>query len=156
MKVTIAIPPHNRTTYLDKVFTGALSQRYDDYEILVSDSSSNDEVQEKVRSYGHEDRIRFIQYSPSLNQPQKFNEMIKEARGEWVVFLGDDDSLDSDFLPVLMGHASREPRAAIILCRFRAINEHGKLLRLDAVHKKVISSAEFLSHLFLPSKDFLK
>lgn len=154
MKVTIGIPPHGRITYLDEVFKSALSQRYGDYEIIVGDSSPDDSVYKKVRSLGSQGRIRYIRYPHATSQPQKFNEMLKEARGEWMAFLGDDDSFDPDFLKVMMAHAEEVRRATILLCRFRVINSRGKLLRVDPLNKAVMSPSEFLSRLFLPAKEF--
>jgi glycosyltransferase involved in cell wall biosynthesis len=156
MKATIAVPTKNRTKYLDEVFAGALGQHYDDYEILVGDSSDQDDVYEKIKSLGPDKKIRYVRYPPFATQPWKFTQMLKEAKGEWMTFLGDDDLLDPDYLQVLMGHAEGQPNATIILNRFREINGEGKLLRLDPLHKTVMSPAEFLSRLFLPSRDFFK
>ena len=59
MKATIAVPTKNRTKYLDAVFAGALAQHYDDYEILVGDSSDQDDVYEKVKSLGSDKKIHY-------------------------------------------------------------------------------------------------
>lgn len=156
MKVTIAIPTYNRTQYLDQVLAGATQQTFHDYEILIGDSSSNDNVLEHVEPYFTDGRMRYLRLPPATTLLSKLNELLDKALGEWMVFLCDDDLLDADYLNVLMEHVRHEPLATLVRCRFKIIDGEGNLLRLDPVCQSVMRPSEFLSHLFLPERKFFK
>ena len=44
-KVSICIPTYNQLKYLEKCISSILMQEYTDYEIIVSDDSTNNDVE---------------------------------------------------------------------------------------------------------------
>lgn len=67
-------------------------QDYDDWEIVVSDNDSADETESYVRSLA-DARIRYIRSPRFIPVTDNWNQALAASRGDYVVMLGDDDSL---------------------------------------------------------------
>ena len=97
MKVTVAICTHNRAKDTGEAIESVLAQNMDieDIEILVIDNLSSDHTAEVVDDLCHQhgSRIRYI-LELKLGLSVARNRAIKEARGEYILFL-DDDALAS-------------------------------------------------------------
>lgn len=91
-KVSICIPTFNQTEYLEKTLNSIFLQEYLDYEIIVSDDSTENTVFdliEKYRSLGHV--IRYYKNSVSLGSPKNWNNVIEKAEGEYIKIIHHDD-----------------------------------------------------------------
>ena len=88
-QVSAIITTFNRANFLEKAIKSVLGQTYSDFELLILDNSSIDDTQNVVKSF-IDDRIRYIRHQP-LNIAQARNLGVKEAKGEYVAFLDDDD-----------------------------------------------------------------
>ena len=88
--VSIVIPVYNGSNYMAEAIDSALSQTYDNIEIIVVNDGSKDEGKSDAiaRSYG--DKIR---YFPKENggSSSALNEGIKNMQGEWFSWLSHDD-----------------------------------------------------------------
>ncbi|WP_438349495.1 glycosyltransferase [Paenibacillus sp. FA6] len=97
MKVTVAICTHNRAKDTGEAIESVLAQNFDksDIEILVIDNQSSDHTAEVVHDLCHQhgSRIRYI-LEQKLGLSVARNRAIKEAQGEYILFL-DDDALAS-------------------------------------------------------------
>ena len=88
-KVSVIIPTYNRKDYIAEAIDSVLNQTYTNYEIIVVDDGSTDGTGELLRKrYG--DKIRFF-YKENGGCASARNYGIREARGEYVVFLDSDD-----------------------------------------------------------------
>ena len=88
--VSIVIPVYNGSNYMAEAIDSALSQTYDNIEVVVVNDGSKDDGKsdEIARSYG--DKIR---YFPKENggSSSALNEGIKNMQGEWFSWLSHDD-----------------------------------------------------------------
>jgi glycosyltransferase involved in cell wall biosynthesis len=87
---SVVIPTHNRSDYLKEALQSVLSQSYADFELLVIDDHSRDNTKDIVGSFG-DARIRYFLNDHKEGGAGARNAGIARARGEWVVFLDDDD-----------------------------------------------------------------
>lgn len=86
MKFSIIIPAYNSEKYIVKALNSIQRQTYKDYELLVICDSCTDRTEEVAKSYG------------AITVPVNYhldgltrNKGIDMAKGEWVLFLDDDD-----------------------------------------------------------------
>ena len=96
--VSICIPAYNRIVFLEKLLLNIRSQTYKDYEIIITDNSSDEQVKALVESKFHELPIRYKKNEPVVSMGENWNECLKLAKGKWIKFMHDDDfftSLDS-------------------------------------------------------------
>ena len=99
--ISFCIPTYNRLSLLTEAVESVLKQDELDnfsYEILISDDSSNEETAKWVGEKAKENtQIKYLR-NPNSGQFNNLNNLITNARYEWIVFLHDDDHLSTDYL----------------------------------------------------------
>ena len=97
--VSVIIPTYKRSSMLERAINSVLSQSYDFFELLIiNDNYPGDEwsnqVENRVNSF-NDKRIRFINQDIHINGAAARNVGIKNATGEYIAFLDDDDYFDA-------------------------------------------------------------
>ncbi|MDF5715927.1 MAG: glycosyltransferase family 2 protein [Rhizonema sp. NSF051] len=99
--VSVIIPTYNRPTYLKQAIASAIAQTYKNIEIIVSDDCSPENPQKIIESF-QDPRIRFRRNTKNSGISINVIEAFKQARGEYVTSLNDDDIWNEDFLEKLV------------------------------------------------------
>lgn len=125
--VSIAIPTYNRAdSFLKEALESAVNQTYPNIEILVSDNCSEDETERVVEGF-QDSRIRYFRQPQNIGSNKNCNFCLEHARGKYIVFLFDDDLLDTDFVETcinaLPGH-----EIGVVLTGAREIDKDGRIL----------------------------
>src|SRR5437868_4342536 len=92
--VTIGLPSYNRPQGLKRSLENAISQTYQNLEIIVSDNCSDDalNIQELVESYIKNDsRVKFYRQPQNIGAFLNFKFLLEKASGEYFMWLSDDD-----------------------------------------------------------------
>lgn len=89
--ISVLIPTYNRARYLADAISSALSQEYENFEVVVVDDGSTDETAETARSLS-DPRLRYVIKEHS-GAPATRNRCIAEAKGDFVLWLDSDDRL---------------------------------------------------------------
>lgn len=89
--ISVVIPLYNKEPIIKKCLYSVLSQDCDDYEIVIVNDGSTDRSAEIVKGFG-DSRIRFIEQENGGPSKAR-NTGVKNAAGEWIVFLDADDEL---------------------------------------------------------------
>lgn len=101
-KVTIVTPTYKRNAegLLLRCLNSASSQTFSDYEHIIIDDGSTDGSQDTIEKFAETDsRIVYIRHEVNSGLPAvRTNEGILRARGDAIVFLFDDNILESDFI----------------------------------------------------------
>ncbi len=109
---SIFIPTSGRADLIRAAIRSVREQTCQDFEIVVSDSSGTREAREAAID-SHDSRIRYI-FAPKDKGPlDTFNIAVREARGEYLLGLDDDNYLLAHALD-LFRNAIAESRADII------------------------------------------
>ncbi|WP_442870022.1 glycosyltransferase family 2 protein [Bradyrhizobium sp. CCBAU 45389] len=90
--MTIAIPTYNRAALLKGCVGSALSQTYPHFEILVSNNASPDDTS-RVLSGFKDPRLRIINQATNIGLLPNWNACLANARGDYIVFVSDDDRI---------------------------------------------------------------
>ena len=99
VKVSIIIPVYNTEKYLKQCIDSAIEQTFENYEIIAVDDESPDESKQILQEYErrYPDKFRLIsQRNKGLGGAR--NTGIREAVGEYVLFLDSDDWIHKDTL----------------------------------------------------------
>lgn len=89
-RVSVVIPTRNRRDLLISALTSVLRQTFQDFEIIVVDDCSEDDPQKIVKEMDNS-KIRCISHEVQKGEAVARNTGIKNARGELIAFLDDDD-----------------------------------------------------------------
>src|SRR5262245_20836545 len=96
-QVSICIPTFNGAAWIGESVRSALEQRHDSFEVLVVDDHSTDATVEIARAVG-DGRLRIHVNERRLGMVENWNECIRQARGDLIKFLFQDDMLRPDCL----------------------------------------------------------
>lgn len=73
-----------------------ISQSYGDVEIIISDDSSTDGTREYLATL-NDSRVSVIYPPESMSMSEHWDWLLSHANGEWIIFVGQDDGLQSYF-----------------------------------------------------------
>jgi glycosyltransferase involved in cell wall biosynthesis len=91
--VSVLTPTWNRAPYLERVWKSLEAQTFTDFEWLVANDGSEDGTRETITRLAGVSKfpIVFIDANVHIGKPRMDNELIKHARGKFVVWNDSDD-----------------------------------------------------------------
>jgi glycosyltransferase involved in cell wall biosynthesis len=116
--VSVIIPSRNRPAFLREAILSAVNQTLPPLEILVVDNGSDPDAHEAVlRCAKLYDCVRVITLNRNHGAGHARNVGLEATRGDWILFLDDDDILFTDFLERCFEALTREDGAQVALGR---------------------------------------
>jgi glycosyltransferase involved in cell wall biosynthesis len=91
--ISICISTYNRTKYLPRLLDSIINQSFKDYNIIVTDNTRDDHIEQLINGYSNCLNIRYYRNEPMLNMTGNWNMAFEMADGEWVKLIHDDDWL---------------------------------------------------------------
>ena len=124
-KVTIGLPVYNGELSLSQSIDSVLKQSFTDFELIISDNASTDSTLKICEKYLNKDsRITLVKQNKNIGPLWNFYFILEKARGNYFVWLADDDYWHPDFLlenvSVLDNHKN-------VVCSIGKINPFDKL-----------------------------
>ena len=117
MKVSITIPTYNNLKDLKRALDSVFMQDFEDYEIVITDDSKNNETEDYIKNLNNP-KIRYFHNIPSLGPSKNWNYMIEKAQGEYVKILFDDDwFLTKDALRKMVELMDKNPQSDFGYCK---------------------------------------
>lgn len=89
-RVTVVITTCRRPVPLMRAISSVLAQDYESFELLVIDDCVADETREAALSFDDE-RVRYVPQDQNTGVAGARNRGMREAKGEFIAFLDDDD-----------------------------------------------------------------
>jgi len=106
MLLSIIIPTHNRAKYAYYSILSILSIIKDDIELVVSDTSTNNELYEKLADASNplinNPLLKYYRPVESLDMSGNHNFVIGKAIGDYVSLIGDDDTITTDLIKAVI------------------------------------------------------
>ncbi|MDR1810200.1 MAG: glycosyltransferase family 2 protein [Prevotella sp.] len=117
MRFSFITCTYNRAKYLGQTLRALCEQDFPagNYEIVVVNNNSTDNTAEVYAEYSAKYSDRQLRYYKEEQQGFSFalNRGIKEAKGEFLVFADDDESVNTDHLKRLDAHLKQFPQAEL-------------------------------------------
>ncbi|GAB2597602.1 glycosyltransferase family 2 protein [Spirosoma areae] len=95
---SIIIVTFNAKLTIDRAIKSVLSQNAC-FELILIDGASIDDTMERLRHYGN--KINILVSEPDKGIYDAMNKAINRAKGDWLYFLGADDTLSSNILDLV-------------------------------------------------------
>ncbi len=122
-KISVIVPAYNCESYISDTLRSIFLQSYEDYEVLVIDSST-DETAKVVSRYG--DKIRYFQQPPQgVSAARNFG--MKNAVGEYIAFLDGDDIWDPTLLAETVPALDLYPGAILAFTDLRKFGDRASI-----------------------------
>lgn len=115
-KVSICIPAYNNVAEVKRLLESIRMQTFRDWEIILTDDSSNEEITELVKNsdWGP---LRYIHNEKPLGHIFNWNKSLSEAQGEYIKIMFSDDWFTApDSLEKMVSLLERNPEASLAFC----------------------------------------
>lgn len=127
--ISVVIPLYNKEAIIKKSLESVLTQDYDDFEVIVVNDGSTDKSVEIVQSI-HDPRITLIEQENGGPSKAR-NTGVKNAKGEWILFLDADDELLPEALKIYSDAIEKSENADMIVAPFYNYNRNGYTLKFS-------------------------
>lgn len=108
MKFSVLLPTRNRLEYLRYAVETVMRQDYANWEIIISDNCSEDDIRGFVAELS-DSRIRYLRTSSFVPVTDNWNNALDASNGDYVVMLGDDDGLLPNYFSTLLASMKEHP-----------------------------------------------
>lgn len=114
---SIIIPLYNKAEYICMSIDSILSQTFQNFEIIIVDDGSTDSSFSIVQNHYQLNRVRLLQQA-NAGPAAARNTGVKNAIGEWVLFLDADDVLLPDALDTFAKLIKEHIEIKYIICNY--------------------------------------
>lgn len=131
-KVSIIIPVYNGQDYIDRCVSSVLRQTiisHENIEIILINDGSTDKSQEIIDSYSkiYPKLIRALSQE-NIGAAKTRNKGIESAKGDYAVFIDQDDFIEDDYIATLYG-AVTSGGYDVLQCGYNLVNNNGSIVR---------------------------
>jgi GT2 family glycosyltransferase len=98
--ISICIPTYNQTIHLKKLLFSIYNQKEVSYEIIITDDSTTNDVEQLISSHNdnlNNPQINYFRNIPSLGAPKNWNFGISLAKGEFIKLMHHDQWFEDDY-----------------------------------------------------------
>lgn len=122
--ISVTIPAY-KSQYLKKAIESVLGQTYDNWELVIVDDASPEDIFGIVSQY-HDTRIQYFRNKENcgaINVVDNWNKCLSLAKGDFVICMGDDDLLPSNALSLYSEKIERYPDVDVFHARTIIVDE---------------------------------
>jgi len=124
IKISVCIPAYNRVAVLPELLESVLTQDCSNFEVVINEDYSRERhlIRAVVERYSalYPDRIRYFENENNLGYDANLRSLIERARGEYCLFIGNDDLMCPGAIRIISDAISRYPKVGVFLRSFEA------------------------------------
>lgn len=147
MKFSIIIPAYKRT-YLKECIGSILAQTYTDFELIIVNDASPEDLDSIVNSFS-DSRIRYYKNEKNcgaIDVVDNWNICLSYTKGDWVICMGDDDMLAPNALQLYHEMIVKYPKVDLFHSRVLQIDEEGNPISIAHDRAEWESVYSFMRH----------
>ena len=134
MFFSIVIPTRDRPHLVKYAISSALNQEFDDYEIVISDNSTNNETKKVVADFDSK-KLKYYRTPYPVDMCRSWEFALSKAKGKWILFLGDDDLLTSKtlktYFDVIKGGIIEEKKLKVVASSWAVLSKKNSLYKVE-------------------------
>lgn len=145
MKLSIIVPIYNVEKYIIECLSSIYNGKLKDFEVICVDDCGKDKSIELVKKYVKDNKIKnlkIITHDKNKGLSAARNTGIKEATGDYLLFLDSDDMLITNKLNKLINYAKKN-NLDVLECEIEEIYETNMNIKVD--HSNSRTETEILS-----------
>ena len=125
-RVSIIIPSYNHERFVGRAVESALTQTYQDFEIVITDDASADGSVDILSSYARQDpRIKLF-FNRFNYETHAVNHCIQQSSGEYIAMLSSDDEFHPAKLERQVDFLDQHPEVAAVFTQARIVDEQSR------------------------------
>lgn len=144
MKYSFVLPAY-KARFLKEALDSILSQTYKDFELIIVNDASPEDLDSIVKSYD-DPRIRYYVNEQNIGGRDlvaQWNHCLEYANGEYVILASDDDVYHVEYVEKMDSLIKKYPHINIFRPRTQVIDYGGNITHIHGYLKEYISAAEF-------------
>lgn len=127
MIVSIIVPVFNAEEKVELTIKSILNQTFEDFELILVNDGSSDNSGSICDHYSKLDsRIKII-HQKNLGPSSARNSGIKESNGRYITFIDADDTVDSNWLSMML-ELEKQSNADLIIAGYKRLIKKNKLI----------------------------
>ena len=125
LAVSVVIATYNRANFLPATIDSVLSQKFQNFELIVVDDGSTDNTRQVLEPYSS--RIRYF-YQENMGPSAARNMGARQANAPWVAIQDSDDLCASNHLETLYGYVKNHPQIGMVFANGKYLGgpEHNR------------------------------
>lgn len=129
--ISICIPSYNRPQELSRLLKSINASNPKDIEIVICEDKSpkRKEIKSEVEKFKKSANYAVVykENRQNLGYDGNLKELIRNASGDWIVFMGDDDEFVSGALDKLIDFLRQNPDLGYVLRSYESVHLNGKI-----------------------------
>jgi glycosyltransferase involved in cell wall biosynthesis len=147
--VSILIPVFNRENLIKETLESALSQNYQNIEVIVVDNASTDNTWQVIKSMSKIDsRVKLFRNDSNIGPVRNWKRCIDDASGVYAKILWSDDLIHPDYLIETLPIIKSDSDIGFVYSAVEIFDEYGEnKVMFQHSESTVISSQRYISEL---------
>lgn len=148
MKFSIAIPAY-KAKYLDQTIKSILEQTFEDFELIIVNDASPENLDSIVNSFIYDKRIRYYKNEKNcgaINVVNNWNICLSYAQGDYFICMGDDDILAPNALYEYNKMIIKYPWCDTFHSRIKIIDHNNNFISISNTRAEHESIFSFIRH----------
>ena len=92
---SIVIPAYNQLSLLQRALNSVLCQKEADYEVIISDDSSDDKIERFIQQLNNLD-IHYYRHQRGVGAADNWNYGLQMATGQYMILMHHDEEMKQD------------------------------------------------------------
>lgn len=126
-KVSVILPVYNQADLLEESIKSVLDQTYQNFELIIIDDGSTDNIESVLKKYYDHPKIR-IYRQPNRGLPAALTVGFEKARGEYWTWTSADNIMLPYQLEKQVDFLKKHQDITMVYCNYRIIDDQGKPL----------------------------
>lgn len=147
MKYSFVLPAY-KATYFREAIDSILAQTYTDFELIIVNDASPEDLDSIVKSYD-DSRIKYFINEDNIGGKDlvaQWNHSILYARGEYLILASDDDVYFPQYLERMDVLVEKYPDVKVFRPRVQVIDEQGRLKHVYGCISEKVSLFEYCNY----------
>ena len=124
-KVSIIVPAFNQAHFLRKCIDSALTQTFNDLEVIVVDDGSTDDTPRVAGEFDTYDNFKYLRQD-NMGCGTARNRGMNESAGEYLCFLDSDDFYHPEKVALQASILDESPDIDFVYCDIVTVDENGR------------------------------
>ncbi|MFH1461879.1 MAG: glycosyltransferase family 2 protein [bacterium] len=128
--VSIGMPVFNGENFIRQALDSLLAQKYENFEINISDNASTDKTEKICKEYlAKDDRVHYYRNNRNMGAGVNFKRVLDLSKGEYFMWAACDDMWHSDFISSCVKILEDNKNIGMAFSNIVNINSFGQIIR---------------------------
>ena len=147
MKYSFVLPAY-KAAYFRKAIDSILNQTYTEFELIIVNDASPDDIDSIIRSY-QDSRIKYYVNEHNIGGKDlvaQWNRSISYAKGEYLILASDDDVYFPEYLEKMDALVMKYPNVKVFRPRVQVVDGQDAILRVYGSLSEKVTPLEYWYH----------